>query len=99
MRAYVLGRLGRREEALASLRELEQRSEREYVAWELFAYAYLGVDDRDALFRILSGWSKLGLIGRLLVAHDASYDPLRDDPRFRGLLPPRPSAPVSLRSS
>jgi serine/threonine-protein kinase len=99
MRAYVLGRLGRREEALASLRELEQRSEREFVAWELFAYAYLGVDDRDALFRILSGWSKLGLIGRLLVAHDASYDPLRDDPRFRGLLPPRPSAPVPLRSS
>ena len=99
MRAYVLGRMGRRDEARASLRQLEQRSEREYVAWELFAYAYLGLDDRDGLLRILSGGPKFGLIGRLLLAYDASFDPFRDDPRFRGVLPPRASAPVFLRTS
>ena len=98
VRAYVLGRLGRREEALAALGELEQRSSREYVSWELFAYANLGLDDRDALLRVLKGAPEFGIIGRLLLAHDASFDPLRDDPRFQGVLPPRPGAPSGTAS-
>ncbi len=99
MRTYVLGRLGRRDEAAKFLQELERRSEHEYVGWEHFAYAYLGVDDRDALLRVLSTAPKFGIIGRLLLAHDASFDPLRDDPRFKGLLPPRPREESSLHSS
>jgi serine/threonine-protein kinase len=99
VRAYVLGRLGRREEALAALQELEQRSKREYVSWELQAYAHLGLDDRDALLSILSGAPKFGIIGRLLLQHDVSFDPLRDDPRFNGILPARPGAHPAAGSS
>ncbi len=91
VRAYVLGRLGRREEALVALEELKERSKREYVSWELQAYAHLGIDDRDALLAILSGAPKFGIIGRLLIKHDASFDPIRDDPRFKDVLPPRPT--------
>jgi TolB-like protein/Tfp pilus assembly protein PilF/tRNA A-37 threonylcarbamoyl transferase component Bud32 len=90
VRAYVLGRMGRTEEARDALRELEDRAKHEYVGWELFAYANLGLDDRDALFRILSGAPKMGIVGQLLIAHDASFDSLRDDPRFREVLPQRP---------
>src|SRR6185503_10672999 len=91
VRAYVLGRLGRRDEALVALEELKERSKREYVSWELQAYAHLGIDDRDALLAILSGAPKFGIIGRLLIKHDASFDSIRDDPRFKGVLPPRPT--------
>ena len=100
VRAYVLGRLGHRDEARAALEELDQRSARgEYVSWELFAYAHLGLDDRDALLRILSGAPKVGVIGRLLLMHDASFDPLRDDPRFRDVLPPKSESQAELRSA
>ena len=87
VRAYVLGRLGRREEALEALEELKRKAAAgEYVAWELFAYAYLGIDDRDSLQRVLSEAPGYGGMSRLLLKHDASFDPLRDDPRFRDLL-------------
>jgi len=92
VRAYVLGRLGRREGARAALQELQERSKREYVSWELQAYAHLGLDDRDALLAIFSAAPKFGIVGRLLLKHDASFDPLRDAPRFHGVLPPRPAA-------
>ncbi|HMI31664.1 MAG TPA: protein kinase [Candidatus Limnocylindrales bacterium] len=87
VRAYVLGRLGRRDEARAEIAELERRSTREYVSWELFTYAYLGIDDRESLLRVLTVAPKKGIIGRLLLAHDVSFDHLREDPRFREVLP------------
>ncbi len=87
VRAYLLGRLGRVEEARALIRELEERSEREYVSWEHFAYAYAGVDDRVALVGVLSWAPKAGIIGRLFLTHDPAFDPFREDPRFRDFLP------------
>ena len=96
VRAYVLGRLGRREEALAALEELERRSAAgEYVGWELFAYAYLGLDDRDALLRVMTGASGYGTVTRLLLQYDISFDSIRDDPRFRGVLPAKPATKVA----
>jgi serine/threonine-protein kinase len=87
VRAYVMGKLGRREEALAALQELKDRSARgEYVSWELFAYAYLGLDDRDAVFRILAEAPGFGTISRLLLLHDPLFDPIREDPRFGPIL-------------
>jgi len=86
-RAYLMGRLGRREEALAAVNELERRSAREFVSWELFAYAYLGLDDRESLFRVLSTAPTQGIIGRMLLAHDEAFDALREDPRFRAVFP------------
>ena len=81
-RAYVLGRLNRLEEARAALRELELRSKTEYVSWERYAYAYLGLDEREKLFSLLSDVKVLGSIGRLTLRHEAAYDSVRDDPRF-----------------
>ena len=62
-------------------------SAREFVSWELFTYAYLGLDDRESLLRVLSTAPKQGIIGRLLLAFDPSFDHLREDPRFREVLP------------
>lgn len=90
MRAYLLGRLGRREEALQAVLELERRSRSEYVAWELFLYANLGIDDREELLKIFARMPRMGVIGKLLLAHDASFDSLRGDLRFRAYLPERP---------
>jgi serine/threonine-protein kinase len=88
VRAYILGRLGRMDEARVALGELKEREARgEYVAWELYAYAYLGVDDRENLLRVMTSTPNLGVIGRLLLIHDVSFDPIRGDPRFRGVLP------------
>ena len=95
VRAFVYGRMGRREEATAAVQELERRSAAgEYVAWELFAYAYLGLEDRDALLRVLTGASGYGTITRLILQHDISFDSIRDDPRFRGVLPVKPPTKV-----
>ena len=69
------------------IRELEQRSDREYVSWEHFAYAYAGMDDREGLVGVLSWAPKTGIIGRLLLTHDPAFDPFRQDPRFRDFLP------------
>jgi serine/threonine-protein kinase len=98
VRAFVLGRMGRREEALAAVQELERRSAAgEYVAWELFAYAYLGVDDRDALLRVLTEAKAAGYgtISLLLLRYDTSFDPIRDDPRFKVVLPEMPVMKVA----
>ena len=97
MRAYLLGRLGRRDEAIELVRELERRAKSEYVAWEHFVYANLGIDDREAILRVLEKKPRMGVIGRLLLAHDASFDPLRGDPRFREYLPERAGTPTELK--
>ena len=86
-RAYLLGRMGRIEEARTLLRELEQRSAREHVSWEHFAYACAGMDDREGLVGVLSWAPKTGIIGRLFLTHDPAFDPFREDPRFRDFLP------------
>ncbi len=95
--ASILGRIGRKDEARVALEELVRRSAREFVAWELFAYAYLGVDDREALLRVLTAAPKKGIIGRLLLGYDASFDALRDDPRFQALLHARGWSPSPKR--
>ena len=97
MRAYLLGRLGRREEALQAVLELERRSKSEYVAWELFLYANLGIDDREELLKIFARMPRMGVIGKLLLAYDASFDPLRGDARFRAYLPDRPGTPSEIQ--
>ncbi len=81
-RAYVLGRMGRMEEAKVAARDLEERSKSEYVSWERFALAYLGIEDRDALLRVLSGVKIFGSLGRLRLRHEIAFEPIRSDPRF-----------------
>jgi len=85
-RAYVLGRMGRMEEARAAARDLEERSKSEYVSWERFTLAYLGTDDRDALLHILNGVKIFGSLGRLRLRHEVAFEPIRTDPRFGGVM-------------
>jgi len=85
-RAYMLGRLGRLDEARAALEQLEVRSKSEYVSWERFAYAYLGLDDRTSLLKVLERVKVPGVLGRLSLRHESAFDPVRDDPRFEKLL-------------
>jgi serine/threonine-protein kinase len=81
-RSYVLGKLGRKDEARALLRELEARAKTEYVSWERFANAYLGLDDIDALASLLGNVKIFGSLGRLRLRHEAAFAPVRSDPRL-----------------
>ncbi len=81
-RAYILGRLGRVEEARGMLRELRSRAQREHVSWERYAYAYLGLDERENLVSVLSQVKVMGSVGRLALRHEAAFDSVRDDPMF-----------------
>ncbi len=85
-RAYILGKLGRTDEARAALQELEARSKSEHVSWERFAYAYLGLDDRVSLLKLLEGIRTYGVLGRLSLRHESAFDSVRDDPRFEKVL-------------
>jgi TolB-like protein/tetratricopeptide (TPR) repeat protein len=85
-RAYVLGRLGRLDESRAALKQLEERSKSEHVSWERFAYAYLGLDDRTSLLKLLEGIKIPGVLGRLSLRHESAFDIVRDDPRFQRVL-------------
>lgn len=86
-RANILGRLGRLDEARALVATLRERSKREYVAWNHFAYALAGIDDRDALLEVLSRASQKENLGRLMLKHDPAFEAIRRDPRFQAVLP------------
>jgi hypothetical protein len=86
-RANILGRLGRLDDARALVATLRERSKREYVSWNHFAYALAGVDDRDALFDVISRASQKENVGRLMLKHDPAFEAIRRDPRFRAILP------------
>jgi len=86
-RANILGRLGRLDDARALVATLRERSKREYVSWNHFAYALAGVDDRGALFDVISRASQKENVGRLMLKHDPAFEAIRRDPRFRAILP------------
>jgi len=89
-RVYLLGKLRRTDEARALLGRILERARWEYVSWEHFAYAYAGLDDRDALLGVLAKAPKVGTLSRLFLMFDPAFDPYRTDPRFQVDLPPPP---------
>ncbi|HET9253231.1 MAG TPA: tetratricopeptide repeat protein, partial [Candidatus Eisenbacteria bacterium] len=91
-RVYLLGKLGRRDEARALLERILERARWEYVSWEHFAYAYAGLGDRDALLDVLAKAPKVGTLSRLFLMLDPAFDPYRKDPRFESVLPAPPQA-------
>ncbi|HEU5310554.1 MAG TPA: protein kinase [Candidatus Eisenbacteria bacterium] len=82
-RVYLLGKLGRMDEARSLLQRLLERARWEYVSWEHFAYAYAGLDDRERLFDVLAKAPKVGTLSRLFLALDPAFAPYRTDPRFQ----------------
>ena len=83
---YVYALAGRRQEARAVLREVEQRSARGYVVPLDFSIIYAALGERDQAFR----WLRRAydehspLLVWINVA--AWYDTVRDDPRFTALV-------------
>ena len=92
VRAYILGKLGRNADARALIQELRDRSRSEYVSWEHYAYAFAGVDDRDALHDVLSRAIIKDNLGRLMLVFDPAFEPIRRDPRFQAVLPAQATA-------
>jgi TolB-like protein/Flp pilus assembly protein TadD len=85
LRANVLARAGRREEALALARGLEARSAREHMNPVVFAALWLALGDHDKALTIL---------GKACADHEdmsdikvaPEMDPLRADPRYHDVL-------------
>lgn len=85
---YALGQLGRHDEALAIVRELEERGGKEYISPRDIALVHTGLGDVDAAFagleRAIAGhaaWASF-------IPVDPVWEPLRPDERFAGLVAP-----------
>ena len=84
VRAYA--HAGRREEALRLLDELKQRQRSTYVPTAAFVNAYLGLGDNEqALAWLERAYQEQSNILQLIKVHPY-FDPLREDPRFKGLV-------------
>ena len=84
IRAYA--HAGRRADALRLLGELKRRQEASYVPAGAFVNAYLGLGDYNQAFAWLErAYQEQSPILQFLKVHPY-FDPLRDDPRFKGLL-------------
>jgi len=82
--AYAMA--GRRDEALAVLKELEGRYKKRESLAQYVAAVYAGLGDQDQAFAWLEkGFQeKSGLLD--FVVMEVSFDPLRSDPRYADLL-------------
>ncbi|HKV81922.1 MAG TPA: tetratricopeptide repeat protein [Candidatus Sulfotelmatobacter sp.] len=84
IRAYVLA--GRRADALHLLAELKRRRQTGYVSPAAFVHAYLGVGEYDeAFFWFEQAFQEQSNLMQSLKVLPL-YDPLRENPRFKGLL-------------
>jgi serine/threonine-protein kinase len=84
--AYVLGRLGRRAEAMSFIERLKDRATRAEVSPYDFAEAYVGIDENDLAIEHLERSLTLRSPELLGVASDPIFDPIRRDPRFTSML-------------
>jgi TolB-like protein/class 3 adenylate cyclase/Flp pilus assembly protein TadD len=83
--AYI--KTGRKEDGLKILAELNETARRSYVRPELFAMIYTALGDKSKAIQLLEdeyqnrdGFDLTG------IKTDPRLDPLRDEPRFQGLL-------------
>src|SRR5205085_6402873 len=85
-RSYSLGKMGKREEAEAGLRTLDERSKHDFVDPFFMATVYLGLDDKDRAIAWLEKAyeAKSSLVPSLV--NDAKWDELRNEERFHSLL-------------
>lgn len=85
-RAYIYALSGRRSDARQLLRELEERSRREYVWPSFLALISMALGDNDKAFALYQKACVERDSGILILKVDPSLDPLRSDPRFKDLL-------------
>jgi TolB-like protein/Flp pilus assembly protein TadD len=85
--AHAYAGVGRRAEAEKMLRELEQKSSKEYVSPYLIGTMYAALDDKDAAFKFLEkAYQEKSLDLSWYVRADLRMDSLRGDPRYESLL-------------
>lgn len=86
MRGYLLGRTGRRSEALQVMQTLHNASRERFVPPYAFALIHAGLGDRDAVFEWLDRAYLVRDVHLMFLTVDTKWDPFRSDPRFASLL-------------
>ncbi|MEP6917743.1 MAG: hypothetical protein ABJC89_18990 [Acidobacteriota bacterium] len=85
LRGYLLGKIGRVEEARGVLRSLESHAG-EYVPPYAMALVHAGLDGREAVFEWLETAYRAHDVHLMYLPVDVKWDPYRTDPRFVALL-------------
>lgn len=82
--AVTYGRMGKRDEALRTIAELEARERRQWVDPDFIAFAYAGIGDNDhAMAWLETAFRKKTWTLRAIMNWDAPWlHTLHDDPRF-----------------
>jgi tetratricopeptide (TPR) repeat protein len=84
--ALVYGLAGRKSETQKIIGELKERSRHHYVFSSDFAYAYLGLGDKDQALTFLERAYEEQDPGLFWLKMSPLFDPLRSEPRFQALL-------------
>jgi len=86
LRGYILGRRGRRDEARAVLRTLEEVGRERYVPPYAGALVHVALEEHDAALQALERALSVRDVNLLFLTADPKWDPLRGDERFAQLL-------------
>jgi tetratricopeptide (TPR) repeat protein len=86
LRGYILAKSGRTNEAESVLRALKSIERENYLPPYAIALVYAGLDQRDSVFASLDRAAEARDVHLVWLTQDATWDPFRDDPRFRRLL-------------
>jgi TolB-like protein/DNA-binding winged helix-turn-helix (wHTH) protein/Flp pilus assembly protein TadD len=86
LRAYLLARTGRADEARDVLKALSETARHRYVPPSAFALIHAGLGDRDAVFEWLTRAYTARDVHLIFLPVDSKWDPYRTDPRFVELL-------------
>ena len=86
MEAYIYGKSGDQVKARRALNRLEELSKQEAIDPEVFAYAYLGMNEKDQALSCLEEAYLLRSNTVVALSVDPVFDPLRGDGRFQALL-------------
>lgn len=86
LRGYILGKMGRRDEALSVLTTLEGLAHERYTPPYASALVYAGMGERDAALRWLETALDVHDVHLALLPNDPKWDGFRRDRRFTDLL-------------
>lgn len=86
LRGYLLAKDGRRDDARAVLKTLEDTSRARYVPPYAAALVHAGLGDRDAAFEWLERAYTARDVHLMYLPVDAKWDPYRADSRFQALV-------------
>ena len=83
---YVYAATGKRTEALAVIKELEDKYARKQAIGQFIAVVYVGLGEKDKAFEWLEKDFQ-ARNGKLVeIRWQLQFEPLKDDPRFKDLL-------------